>query len=483
MILLPFLAASSTDDFVTLGHEFTHGLSNRLVVNSSNHSTLSSYQARGMGEGWSNFYALEYLVTRGYTTNTPGPGELTLDLYLAKNRAGYARTEATDCGLGEVDPNCVQIGTGDPGGYTYDDVGDGQLGTEVHDAGEVWGQTMFDIWEELGHRVTMAVTTEGMRLSTDDPSMLDMRDAMFAADEAIYGGAHYDALWERFAARGFGFYAGSDDGEDAAPEADFNTPPPPGDPKGKIAGTVTDHAGNPLRGVVVRIAGHSEFADVTDSNGHYKFGGVPAGTWTKVVASKTGYESDSDAVTVTGGEKAIFDASLRRDWASADGGASIDSFTGPDYTPYGCGPGGAIDLSHASGWGSATTVDETPADSEDDVDPKEIVIELPATITVTGFGVNPSNTCGDPGSSSTAGYELYVAATPTGPWGSPVAEGTFDVDDRNTLVDIPLGSPAAGVGAIKYVILSPQVPDWSGCPTDYLGCQYMDTTEVAAYSD
>ena len=54
--------------------------------------------------------------------------------------------------------------------------------------------------------------------------------------------------------------------------------------------------------------------------------------------------------------------------------------------------------------------------------------------------------------------------------------------DRGQFVEIPL-SPVANVGAIKYVMLSPQVPDWSGCPFDFSGCQYMDTTEIAAYDD
>jgi extracellular elastinolytic metalloproteinase len=479
----PYLAASSSDDFLTLGHEFTHGLSNRLVVNSNNHSTLNSYQAGAMGEAWSDFYAFDYLLTRHFTTNTDDPGELTLDLYLAKNKAGLTRTEAIDCGLGEAAANCVQLGTGDPGGYTYDDVGDGQLGTEVHDAGEVWAQLLFDIWEELGHRVTMAITTEGMRLSADDPSMLDMRDAILAADEAIYGGYHTDALWEAFAARGFGFYAGSDDGSDAAPVADFNTPPPPGTPTGSIVGTVADRDGSPLPGAVVRVAGHSEYSDVTDADGNYEITDVISGTWPKVTAAKAGYEPHSEAVTVDPGGTATFDASLRRDWASASGGGSIAGFTGPDYTNFGCGPINAIDLSQGAGWGSDTTADGSAGDSEDDIDPKQIVIELPQTITATAFGVNPTATCGDAGSASTKDFEIYVAETPDGPWGSPVAEGTFTADDRGQLVEVPLSSPVANVGAIKYVMLSPQVPDWSGCPFDFSGCQFMDTTEIAAYDD
>jgi hypothetical protein len=484
----PYLAASSSDDFPTLGHEFTHGVSNRLVVNSNNHSTLHSFQAGGMGEGWGDFYALEYLVTRGYATNTAEPGELTLDLYLGKNQAGITRTEALDCGVDDTSNQCIQL-DGDPGGYTYDDVGDGQLGTAVHDAGEAWSQTLWDIREELGHRVTMGIVTEGMRLSANNPSMLDMRDAILAADEHMYGGAHYDELWAAFAARGMGFYAGSDGGNDAAPAADFSVPPPAGTPPGSITGTVTDTAGNPVPGAVVRVKGRSELSDVADANGDYEITGVPQGTWPAVVATAPGYESDTEPVTVPANGTATFDAELRRDWASASGGGSIASFTGPDFGPQ-CGPEGAIDLSAGTGWGSTTTVDGSDADSQDDVDPKEIVIDLPETITVTGFGVNPTNTCGDPGSSSTGGYEIYVAADADGPWGSPVESGTFGVDDRGSMVELS-HAPIPDVGAVKYVMLSPQVPDcaWtecddgSSCPFDYGGCTYMDTTEVAVYND
>ena len=478
-----YLAASSSDDFLTVGHEFTHGVSNRLVVNSNNHSTLNSYQAGGMGEGWGDFYAFDYLLSHGYTTNTSAPGELTLDLYLAKNKS-VTRTEAIDCGVGESAPKCVQL-TGDDGGYTYDDVGDGQIGTEVHDVGEVWAQTLFDIREDLGHEVTMADVTEGMRLSADDPSLLDMRDAIIRADKAIYGGAHVDALWEHFAARGMGYYAGSDDGNDAAPVADFNVPPTT-TAKGRIGGTVTDSDGNPIAGAVVKIAGHNQYSDVTDANGEYKFGGVPVGTWPKVVASAAGYEPHSEAVTVTERHKTVYNPSLRRDWASESGGASIADFTGPDYSPA-CGPDGAIDLSQGTGWGSTTFGDDgAPGTDPDLVQPKAIVIELPETIDVTEFAVNPTATCGDPGSASTAGYEIYVAPTARpvgGDWGDPVAEGTFTPDDRGQFVTVDVPGTLSGVGAIKYVMKSPQVPDWSGCPFDYAGCTYMDTTEVAAYDD
>ena len=37
----------------------------------------------------------------------------------------------------------------------------------------------------------------------------------------------------------------------------------------------------------------------------------------------------------------------RRDWVSSSGGGTITDFNGPDYTDFGCGPGGAIDLSQS----------------------------------------------------------------------------------------------------------------------------------------
>ena len=104
----PYLAASSSDDFLTLGHEFTHGLSNRLVVNSNNHSTLNSYQAGAMGEAWSDFYAFDYLLRRHLTTNTrrarrahprPLPRQEQSRASPAPRRstAGWARLRTTAC--------------------------------------------------------------------------------------------------------------------------------------------------------------------------------------------------------------------------------------------------------------------------------------------------------------------------------------------------------------------------------------------------
>ncbi len=62
----PWVPSSGANDASILYHEYTHGLSNRLVVDASGNSTLNSIQAGSMGEAWSDFYAMDYLVTNGF---------------------------------------------------------------------------------------------------------------------------------------------------------------------------------------------------------------------------------------------------------------------------------------------------------------------------------------------------------------------------------------------------------------------------------
>ena len=51
-------------------HEYTHGLSNRLVVDANGNSTLGEVQAGSMGEAWSDWYAMDYLVGQGLFRDT-----------------------------------------------------------------------------------------------------------------------------------------------------------------------------------------------------------------------------------------------------------------------------------------------------------------------------------------------------------------------------------------------------------------------------
>src|SRR5205085_2935872 len=76
-------------------HEYTHGLSHRLVVDANGDSTLGFVQAGAMGEAWSDWYALDYLADRGLRRDTAAPGEMLIGQYV--DHGGTIRSEPTDC--------------------------------------------------------------------------------------------------------------------------------------------------------------------------------------------------------------------------------------------------------------------------------------------------------------------------------------------------------------------------------------------------
>ena len=59
------------------------------------------------------------------------------------------------------------------------------------------------------------------------------------------------------------------------------------------------------------------------------------------------YESINLTNVVVDGDETV-NGKLVRDWAAIEGGAKLKEFSPPDYSDYGCGPGGAFDLSLGS---------------------------------------------------------------------------------------------------------------------------------------
>ena len=59
------------DDAATVWHEYTHGLSNRLVVDEDGVGALNSAHAGAMGEAWSDWYAEDLLTREGLETDDP----------------------------------------------------------------------------------------------------------------------------------------------------------------------------------------------------------------------------------------------------------------------------------------------------------------------------------------------------------------------------------------------------------------------------
>jgi hypothetical protein len=474
----PFLPTSSSNDASILLHEYAHGLSNRLVVDSTGNSTLMSFQALAMGEAWSDYYALDYLVKSRVIADTAAAGEVLEGRYVQRNQA-IARSEAIDCPVSSSGRLCTRANLA-PGGYTLGDLGtDATGGPEPHRDAMIWAQTLWDLRQALGHRVAGAIVTEAMSLSPADPSFLDERDAILLADQAVYGGADRRAVWRVFAHRGMGWAASVLDSSDTTAVEDFSMPPPPDTLRATVSGVVADDiTGDPIAGAVVAVGGHRQWTDVTGADGSYAIPNVVAGDYPELTARAVGFDVGSTEVVVSP-PNTTADFALRRDWAAAEAGGSIAGFTGTDHSDLGCGPAEAIDLSGSRGW-STDVAEGLPSSSPQ---PKHIDVRLPEPIDVHSFGLDPSPTCGDGDSSAMRRYTIEVSLD--GEEYSPVADGSFRRTDLGRVNEVALGDSLPGVQYVRVWIDSPQVPAGVDCDTaqgdQFSGCSVMDLTEFEVY--
>jgi subtilisin-like proprotein convertase family protein len=159
-------------------HENTHGLSNRLVGGGST-ACLNGIQSGGMGEGWGDWFSASFLndpVVGAYVTGNAVTGI---------RRASMANSP-----------------------FTYANIKDGSL-TEVHDAGEIWAATLFDVRTRLGAAITERIVVQGMKLTPCNPTMLQARDGIIAADAQLNNGANRCEIFRAFAGRQMGSGASS----------------------------------------------------------------------------------------------------------------------------------------------------------------------------------------------------------------------------------------------------------------------------------
>jgi hypothetical protein len=108
-------------------------------------------------------------------------------------------------------------------------------------------------------------------------------------------------------------------------------------------------------------------------------------------------------------------------------------------------------------------------------------VKLPRAVTVSGFGVDPSATCGDGASASTGGYRIETS--PNGSTWTTAATGKFTSADAGRINKV---SPTAGTAAVRYVrftITSNQTPNFaSNCPDGaFDGCSFTDLTEIEVF--
>ena len=155
----------------------------------SGNSTLGNIQAGSMGEAWSDWYAMDYLVDTGQFTDTAAEGELRVGEYVGAGAGSHP--DPADGLRGRLDvPECHGTPGAGPGGYTYGDFGKIIGGPEVHADGEIWGETLWDLRKALGSENAEGLVTRAMELSPANPSYLDMRNSIIQADLVDFGGSN-----------------------------------------------------------------------------------------------------------------------------------------------------------------------------------------------------------------------------------------------------------------------------------------------------
>ena len=173
-------------------HEYAHGLTERLVGGPFIDGCLNGIQSGGLGEGWSDFYAMMVTgqsVVGEYTTS---------DMDRGIRRFDYADSPLRFGDLGNLPGRFGRPISGGIGSIYV---------PQVHDDGEIWATVLWELRGRLGKERTELLVTEALKLTPCGPTMLDARDAILLADEGMNDGSNRTALWEVFASRGFGHSA------------------------------------------------------------------------------------------------------------------------------------------------------------------------------------------------------------------------------------------------------------------------------------
>jgi extracellular elastinolytic metalloproteinase len=321
-------------DASVIEHEYAHGLSNRYVSTEDN--ALNSHQSGSMGEGWGDWYGLNYLHREGLYDKAVVGEFVTGNSVRGIRNWSYDRNPT---GFGDI-------------GYDI-------VGAEVHADGEIWTTILWDMRRALvaeygqaeGSEIAARLVTDAMPLSPVDPSFLDMRDAIIKALDNRYHarpdyGRIFDIVYTAFARRGAGLHASTDGGNDTDPTPAFDHVDPARN--GTLVGRVVNAAtGEPVGGARVMIGVFE--ARVSPLRATSATGGfaapVVAGTY-PVTVQAPGFGSRTFGnVRVAAGQTARLQFALQPNLASGSNGAKVLSATNPNAQAL-------IDDTEASSWKS-----------------------------------------------------------------------------------------------------------------------------------
>ncbi|BDX04741.1 M36 family metallopeptidase [Planctobacterium marinum] len=201
------LKDSSFDNGI-IAHEWGHYIQNRLVGNAAG---LINFQGRSMGEGWSDFHSMMFIIKES-DAEIPGNEEWQMpfatgtyveDFYTGIRRAPYTPNQ-------EVNPLTFQhitAGAEVPGLPPTN-------GASPHGAGEMWAAVLWDVYVRLLNMYEFDVAEARManylvasyKATPIAPTYTEARDALLSvmlANDAD----DFNAAVEAFANRGMGFGA------------------------------------------------------------------------------------------------------------------------------------------------------------------------------------------------------------------------------------------------------------------------------------
>jgi extracellular elastinolytic metalloproteinase len=248
-----FYAPSADGDYdmAVIGHEYGHSIENRMIGKGSNRT---GFHAGSMGEAFGDFDAMEYLNENGYVP-TNGESPYVVGAFATGNKLHAIRNyDMSWPQAGDVPEPRKQLKINT---LNFSDMGYDVPGPEVHSDGEIWIAAQFRIRQLLvnkydddfpaddaalqkdcangvlpatkcpGNRRWIQLYYDAMLLMPTNPSMIQARDAVLAADLMRFGGANQKEIWLAFARSGFGVHASSSNtnaNTDTDPTPDFESP-------------------------------------------------------------------------------------------------------------------------------------------------------------------------------------------------------------------------------------------------------------------
>ena len=338
-----FIAPCTDGDFATdvIYHEYAHGVTSRWV--GAEFGNLESPHGGSMGESWSDFYAMHYLHKHGLEKSTALAPYVTADPVRGLRNFTLGNNP-----------------------LTLADFGFDLSGEEVHADGEIWNGTLWDIRTALakarsnGADLASQLIADAMPISGPLPTMLNMRDAILAADVARTKGANQELLWKVFAGRGMGRSAFAKDATDINPIPGFDHKDPA--LNGRINGSVVDAtSGAAISGARVFLGLFEARTTPIARTGADGFFSVPvqAGTYPVTIQAR-GHGARTFKVTAAAGGTTEREFRMPFNFASQFAGATIKDSSNPS----GLGaPELAIDDTASSTWRTDSDADGPAGES------------------------------------------------------------------------------------------------------------------------